>query len=166
MMHARKFSPGLPADCGFQSYFHSAAGLSVRPSENYSAKRSFPVSCGPAPVSDTPLPADCGKSQAQPSVRTISRAQSNLRDQNITPKLDFRSRLEDFPAAGSKQTRSRLEEGPQSTGSNGPQSVGARSAADWKFIRSGLEKKCVNHRWFQGFAVSHRFLACFTGFAS
>lgn len=83
-----------------------------------------------------------------------------------TKKTGCRSRLEHFPAVGSKNIRSRLEIGPQQVGKPGPQPNGRTSAVGWKFVRSGLEK-CSGYRvQFKRFSGFHSSLSCFTGFVS
>jgi hypothetical protein len=90
----------------------------------------------------------------------------HLSHQEIADSFGSRSRLEELPAVGCKKPRSRLEKHPQWAGNCDPQSVGTNSAVGWKLTRSGLEKSHHIDHCFQVFGRSHRFLACFTVFAS
>ena len=137
--------------------FQPTAEYPSQPTRSESNTFDFPAVCG----LNEPLQTRCLSGLRdvrllEARLKRIS-ALSDKRQCELFTKCLFRSWLEQFPAVGCKNTRSRLEIAPQRTGNMDPQLTGVTSAVDWKFTRSALERNHCHLLHFLGFTGLQRF---------
>lgn len=161
----RLVSSRLRAQLYFRSQDLTLRGHRLAPTVKSPAKCLFPAQCGilclsgwrissrlrrfvfhRAPVEESQISRRSGVIHTYPYLSSPQRAGRNCR-----------STLEISPQQAGKTTAADRK--------SDPQSGGTRSAVGWKSTRSRLEKNADNDRSFRVFGRSHRFLACFTGFA-